>query len=243
MPGSTLPTSIPLVAFADRDAELWGIALDGLLAVGPSTGTGHVDTGTIEQASPDGPWRVSGPRAQLSVLPLGSRAPLAAAEDFAQLCRVEGQVLGEGDERPISGLGMRAPYHRLDGAADSLRAVYAWFSAEDAVALSARRPGGAKGHDHDALTAMVFENGAAVAVADPRLSTTYGEDGAPLRAGVELWLEGEEGTGEYPRRAAAEALGGAVQVGLDGLHVAAHAMRWQSRGQVGDGVYLLVRAQ
>jgi len=243
MPGSTFPTSFALVAFADRDAELWGIALDGVLAVGPTTGNGQVATGTIEQAAQDERWRLSSSSAELSVLPLGSPAPPAAADGFAQLCRVEGHVLGEENKRTISCLGMRAPHHRLDGAADSLRAAYAWFSAEDALALTARRPGEAKGQDRDAVTAMVFEDGVAVAVADPRLSTTYAEDGAPLRAGLELWLEGEEGTKEYPRRAAAEALGGAVRVGLDGLHVSAHAMRWQSRGQVGDGVYLLVRGR
>ena len=43
---------------------------------------------------------------------------------------------------------------------------------------------------------------AAVAIADPRLSTTYDGDGRVIHCGLELW-EGEES--EFPRRAAGEA--------------------------------------
>ncbi len=265
MPGSIFPTAFALVVFADHNADLCGVALDGALAVGPSTGKGRVAAstiklppptdatgtigpgpeghadGTVEQASPDVPWRVSGSSTELSVLPLGPPAAHAAAVGFEQLCRVEGHLVDAEDE-PISCLGMRAAHPRLDGA-ESLRAAYAWFSAGDALALRALRSGGSKGHDRDAVAATVFEDGAAVAVGDPRLSTTYAEDGAPLRSGLELWIEGEDGKVEYPRRAAAEALGGAIRLTVDGLQVSAHAMRWHSRGQVGDGVYVLVGAE
>ena len=44
---------------------------------------------------------------------------------------------------------------------------------------------------------------------------------------------------QYPRRAAADAVGEAVRVQLDGITVAAWPLLWHSRGEEGAGVYIL----
>ncbi len=73
----------------------------------------------------------------------------------------------------------------------------------DGIAVAAVRPRKASGHANDAVHAALLDPCAGVtAVAEPRLSTTYGGDGTPTRAGLELWLEDENE--HYPRRAAGD---------------------------------------
>jgi hypothetical protein len=83
-------------------------------------------------------------------------------------------------------------------------------------------------------------------VSDPRISTTYGADGEPTRAGIELWIgvpasgDGEEQTEhQYPRRLAGEALGARIDWVVDGLSLHAALFRWHSHHRDGPGVYLL----
>ena len=118
------------------------------------------------------------------------------------------------------------------------------FGPDDAVALTALRQRRASGHGGDLVVATVFDPTGAVAVADPRLSTTYAADGTPLRAGMELWLDvAEDSDEQYPRRAAGEATGLRAAATVDGLSVSAHAFWWHSRGTDGAGVYLLAQAR
>jgi hypothetical protein len=146
----------------------------------------------------------------------------------------------DGVGRDVDCLGLRsyaadADLHSLD----SVRQVLAWFAPDDGIALSSRRPRGAKGHDRDAVAAIVLEPDGPVAVAEGRLSTTYAQSGLPARVGLELWLTEEED--QFPRRVAGEALG----VGADGqavdLAVGLHAFRCHSRGRDGGGAYLVAR--
>src|SRR6185437_12972175 len=69
------------------------------------------------------------------------------------------------------------------------RAVTAWIGPSLAVALNARRPRRAAGHGGEQLNAAILrgEPLETVAVADPRLSSTYDGDGLLLRCGLELW--------------------------------------------------------
>ena len=90
-----------------------------------------------------------------------------------------------------------------DGGRALTRAV-AIFLGPVTLALSATRPPGARGHGEERLSAVLVEGDppAEVAIADPRLSTTYDGEGRVMHCGLELW-EGEES--EFPRRAAGEA--------------------------------------
>jgi hypothetical protein len=86
------------------------------------------------------------------------------------------------------------------------RAVWGCFGEELAFALSAERPRRARGHGDERLEAFVARGVplGASAVHDPRLSSTYGPDGALLRAGIEFW-EGDEDEGR-PLRIAGESV-------------------------------------
>jgi hypothetical protein len=109
------------------------------------------------------------------------------------------------------------------------------------MSVTAFRPRKAKAHDGDLLAAAVIAPDGSPPVEDPRLSTTYAGDGWPARAGLELWLAGEEPDQQYPRRASGEALGVRAR-GLAGdLELQAEPFRWHSRGREGAGMYLLAR--
>ena len=96
------------------------------------------------------------------------------------------------------------------------------------------------------MTAALVESGEPRVVADPRLSTTYGGEGVPARAGVELWVsepaEEPETVKEHPHRLAGEATGPQVRWTDGGLGLGAQPFRWHSHGRDGAGVYLLGRA-
>jgi hypothetical protein len=109
------------------------------------------------------------------------------------------------------------------------------------MALTSFRPRKAKAHDRDLLAAAVITPDGSAAVEDSRLSTTYSEGGWPVRAGLELWLDGEEPEQQYPRRASGEATGVQAEALAEGLELRARPFRWHSRGRDGAGMYLLAR--
>ena len=116
-------------------------------------------------------------------------------EGHEKLCRVRGTAAG----RPIDCLGQRG---RSWGTADwsriSLtRSLGAWLDEGPSVVYSAVRPAGAESHADEAHWGALLDADGAVAIDDPRVSTTYDGDGHQRRVGLELWV-GEED--DYPRR-------------------------------------------
>jgi hypothetical protein len=123
---------------------------------------------------------------------------------------------------------------------DSVRIVAAWLPSGRAVGVAAVRPRG--GHaDKDVVTVLVTGEPEPLLVFDPRLSTTYDARGAPLRAGLELWLGVDEEGDQRPLRVAAESTGDRLSAELGGLQLEAYPQRCHSRGEDGAGVYVLVR--
>jgi hypothetical protein len=246
-----------ILAFGELDAGLWGCmwadASDAIAALGTLEAGGQASTGavTVSGSSAAEAWTVAGPawppgagRLSISATAASPPASSSAMPGFEQLCRVRGRALLGGDEREIDCLGVRAARPGLDlGQLDSLREVSAWFEGDEALALTALRPRGARGHERDTVAAAVLDAERVSDVEDPRLSTTYGRDGLPLRAGLELWLasEGDEEQ-QYPRRAAGDALGPGTSLGRAGVELVARPLRWHSRGLEGAGMYLLARA-
>jgi hypothetical protein len=240
------------VAFADLDTGLWGAIWQGerpLVTVGsiePGTASQFVDgvgNEALEHGEEGDAWTVVADGFDVTVSPCRDSVHCTAPDGFDQLCRVRGQVVLGGAERAIDMLGRRSKRHDVDlGRFDSLRDFSAWFAPDDAVALTALRPHRGTGHERDVVVASVFNPSGSLAVADPRLSTTYGADGAPVRAGLELWLTSPEDSEEqYPRRAAGEALGASATGVADALNLAAYPFRCHSRGNDGPGVYLVLR--
>ena len=226
--------AIRTLTFADLESGTWGAAWD--------LGDGQGGFGLVGalSASLTGGWRLEGEGVELEVVADGVRSELE--EGFDELVTVQGRVA----DRSVQCLGRRGERQRLDPADyESIRDVSAWFAPDDGVAVLAARPRRSRGHDAELLTVSAFEAGRSLPIADPRLSTAYGADGSPSRAGLELWLEqpedAEEETHHPPYRAAGEAIGAAATAGTGSLAVEGRLFRWHWRGRDGAGVYVIVR--
>jgi hypothetical protein len=162
---------------------------------------------------------------------------------YEQPVRVHGRAT-VGDARvAVDGLGQRghswgAPdWDRIE----LTRAVSAWMGDDLAVSLTAVRPAGKRDHEAEAVVASILdrdEDGVphAVEVADPRLSTTYDDDGRQRQAGLELWVD-EDG---WPRRAAGEITCG-TSLDLGRLRLDCAFFRWRMEGREGFGRYDVLR--
>lgn len=230
--------SVPVAVFGDRDADVWGVLVGGdtpMLAVAELTAA---DVG-LQPASvdlEDGEiWTLSAPGCALRVERADPVAMTASGDHGLEPCRVSGAATVEGAEREFDVGGIRITGFGLDRS-ESLRLFASWFPAGHEVALLAARPKGAKGHDHDSV-AVVARGEEHPLVVDPRLSTTYDQDGRPRRVGVELWLGEDEDGDLWPRRVAGMATGS--RVGHAGL--SAHAFECASRGETGAGIYVLAQ--
>ena len=233
--------SLRTVSFGDADAGVWGAVADGelrFLALGAGSSTrAELESLTLEYSDEQGDWQLRGDGLELTIEP--ELALAGGPVEFDQRCRVRGGFTLDGHEQAVDCRGIRSS---RDGRTDlrrceAIRSVSGWFGAEDGVALLALRPRAPQGHDEDSVSATLFEHGGPVPVTEPRLSTTYAADGRPLRVSLELWL-GEE-PDDYPRRAAAEALGTPASCAHHGVEAQAELLRWHSRGMEGSGVYLL----
>jgi hypothetical protein len=186
-------------------------------------------------------WRLEADGVALVAAPVGEPVEVQAASDalagWDQLCRVTGTF---GSDQ-FDCLGVRSSWSDdfEPKQFDSIRAVSVWFDPDEAFALTAFRPRKAKHHDGDLLAAAVIAPERSGPVEDPRLSTTYAADGWPTRAGLELWLSGEEPERQYPRRASGAAVGPRAAAAAGELELQAEPFRWHSRGREGAGMYLL----
>src|SRR5205085_3701284 len=176
-----------------------------------------------------------------------------ADDGFDQLVTVRGEVPSDGP-REVELLGCRGERaEELEaGSFELIRDIRAWFSLGEGLAFGAVRPRRASGQADEQVAATIFEAGHPLAVAEPRLSTTYTDEGLPIRATLELWLpqneeEQEEQEAEttvsYPRRAAGRAAGPGITHDLGSLRVHARPFRWRAAGRDGAGVYLLAWAK
>jgi hypothetical protein len=203
-------------------------------------------------ASAGGEWWVAGEGLELAVVP-EPRETTTAENGFDQLVTVRGELPSDG-AREVELLGCRSERgQELDpGTVQLVKDVRAWFSPAEGFACLAIRPNRAAGHAEEQVSATIFEAGQPLAVAEPRLSTTYTEEGLPIRATLELWLPENEEEQEaqetdqavsYPRRAAGEVAGPGVTHTFGSLSMHARPFQWRAAGREGAGVYLLTRAQ
>jgi hypothetical protein len=163
---------------------------------------------------------------------------------YEQLCRVRGTVTVGGRRLTIDGLGQRGhSWGAPDWETMSLaRTLSAWIDDGLAVTLTAVRPAKADAHGREVVAATILERGEdgdgvrPVAVADPRLSTTYDAGGRQRHAGLELWVD-EDG---HPRRAAGEVVCGTT-LDLGRLRLDCAFFRWRMDGREGVGRYDVLR--
>jgi hypothetical protein len=245
--------SLRAVAFGDVSLGRWGAVvspghdLPSFAVLGTNA---VVLPAVIEGDSSSGAeWWVTGDGLELAIAPEAGEAP-AWSDGVDQLVTVRGELPSDG-AREVDLLGCRG--ERADelnpGSLQLLRDVRAWFSLSEGLACVALRPRRASGHGDERVSATLFEAGHPLSVAEPRLSTTYAEDGLPTRATLELWLpESEEEQDDqeavsYPRRAAGVAAGPGVTHDFGPLNVHARPFQWRAAGRDGTGVYLLASVQ
>jgi hypothetical protein len=183
----------------------------------------------------------TGPLAELD--PEHDVARAGGMSGYEQPLRVTGSARVGGARIAIDGLGQRghswgAPdWDRIELA----RTVSAWMGDDLAVSLTAIRPAGKRDQAAEAVAASILERdeageARALAVADPRLSTTYDGAGRQQRAGLELWI-GQDG---WPRRAAGEIACG-TSLALGRLRLDCAFFRWHMEGREGFGRYDVLR--
>lgn len=234
-------TQLRLFVFGELDGEPWGVAATselGSVATFADAASAHGDT-------PEEPWWLVADGVELEFEPTSASKELGGdGEGVVQLARVKGRLGAE----EVDCFGIRGVGEMIYRPFESIRVAAGWLAGADGFALCALRPEGAAGQDADAVSAAVFEAGEALPIAEPRLSTVYGHDGVPVRAGLELWLqepdelEDEDGSPrQFPRRAAGEALGAAALLEVGPLELRAEQFRWHLRGEDAAGVYLLAR--
>lgn len=245
-----LADGAPAAARAEGDVQLtpegWGtVSAAGLSTevIEPLESWRLSWSGETGEGEPDG--------LELEFTALGGPAVLEPASPVAQtggmqgyeaLCRVRGLVTLAGRERTIDCLGQRGhSWGAPDwGQIELARSVSAWLDEQEGgLTLSAVRPVGARGHDSEAVAAVLWrgEPPVAVAVQDARLSTTYDPAGHHRRAGLELWL-GEED--EFPLRGAGQLRCGA-SLDLGRLRLDCGFYDWQLDGRHGVGRYDIIR--
>jgi hypothetical protein len=181
-----------------------------------------------------------------AALPPASPAARAGGfEGYDQLCRVTGTVTAAGAQRSIACLGQRGhswgtpAWDRIERA----RTLSAWLDEGLGLSLTAVRDSAAEAHGGEAIAAFMWqpadagELAAAVAIADPRLSTTYDEGGRQRSAGLELYVNEDDG---YARRAAGEVACGTT-LDLGELRLDCSFFTWRMDGHEGVGRYDIVR--
>ena len=156
---------------------------------------------------------------------------------YEQLCGVTGTVRADGRIAEVRCLGQRGhgwgepDWSRIESA----RTVAAWPNAGYGLALASVRPQGAA-HADELVWASLLDEEGTLRVEDTRLSTTYDAEGRQRRAGLELWLDGDE----YPHRGSGEVLCGST-LDLGQLRLDCAFFRWRIDGESGVGRYDVLR--
>jgi hypothetical protein len=158
---------------------------------------------------------------------------------YEQLCHVHGTAHVGTQTREVRCLGQRGHTWGVPDweHMDAVRVLAAWIDDGTGVVLRAVRPAGAAAHGDEQSWAAVLGAAGNLRVDEPRLSTTYDDQGHPRRAGLELWI-GEDD--DYPRRVVGEILCGST-VALGGLRLDLSFVRWRMAGRSGIGRYDVLR--
>jgi hypothetical protein len=164
-----------------------------------------------------------------------SLAGLTGVESYEQLCELSGNIELGSRSFPLRCLGRRV--HSWGEVAwdriETMRSLYGVSGERRAIVFESARPTGSDGHgDERRVAHLIAAQEEPQAFEDARLSTVYGEDGLPAKAGLELFRSGEE----YPQR-----LGGRAVHAVwsdDGVGRSAISFfRWSMEGSPAFGLY------
>jgi hypothetical protein len=164
----------------------------------------------------------------------GAVVQAAGVRRYEQICRARGEIRVEGRQTEIDGVGRRAHAWGEPGAA-RLRSLYA-VAGDRAVTVTAVRPRGVEQHGAEQIGAYLVRSQEQPEIfEDTRLSTIYDAAGRPRKAGLELFLPGDE----YPRRVSGEAI---CQATGARDHIEAACFRWSLDGDPAQGGYHVISA-
>jgi hypothetical protein len=162
-------------------------------------------------------------------------ARTAGIHRYEQICEIRGKATVRGRELSIRCPGRR---HHSWGAHDwaeleRWRSLYAAPDADGAVTVLSALPAGSAGHGDELRGAYLLTGqDSPVPFEEVRISTVYGSDQLPDKAGLELFMPGDE----YPSRVSGESVCGAsVELGVQSVSVS--FFRWSVDGRPALGVY------
>ena len=210
--------------------EDWGEAHAGPVALRTIEPLRHW-TAALEttNAAIDCELRASGPAVEITHVPGLSR--------YAHLAAVEGRVTIGGKETRVRGQALRT--HSWGTRTDARRR-FVTAAAEDGalVEVAADRPRGSDAHGDELVGGEILDaQDWAGPLEHVRLSTVYGADGIPRKAGLELYRPGDE----FPARLSGEAVGGATME-IGGSTRTLAFFGWSLAGRPAWGTYELESA-
>jgi len=149
-----------------------------------------------------------------------------------QLFEVDGTLTAGGNATKLRGTGLRADGRGETAAGRRRRFVSAATADGRLVTVMAVAPATTTPHGEELVAGYVVDSGSddPAPYEEVRLSTIYGADGLPRKAGAELYRPGDE----LPARLSGEAVLGAV---LGDASIS--FFRWTMTGQPGWGTYEL----
>ena len=203
---------------------------------------------TIEQ--PFERWRLllDAPEARIELdlhaltAPAGLSEPATSAAGraaglhrYAQLCTATGTAEIGGQRRAVEAPAVRT--HRWGPVGEVIRTRFLTVASKqgDLLTVAAVQPPGAQAHGEELVVAHTTRAGDGD---DPlpfetvRVSTVFGEDGLPVKAGAELFRPGDE----FPSRLAGTAAGG-ITGALPGTRASLTLFRFTLDGVPGFGSY------
>jgi hypothetical protein len=158
----------------------------------------------------------------------------AGIEQYEQLCGVTGRVEARGRKYDVNGLGRRVHCWGTFGWSefDRWRSLYAVSASGRAVSVLAVMPSGSKGHGEELRVARLLDEDEPRQFEDVYLSTVYGRDGLPSKAGLELWTADDE----LPHRFGGEAIC-AMRAERPDHELTVSFFRWSIDGEPAYGCY------
>jgi hypothetical protein len=223
------------LSFHDTAHELHGTVRSGMTLLFDAGAPSTVDVEATFERSGDGWTAAVGDALTLTFTASSPGVDLGGASTWV------GRATGRVGSRALDCIGVAT--ETVDPPSwselDALRSVAAVFDEGNAVLALARRPRGSYGHGEELVRGWIRRDGEPLAIEEARISTVYDGDGRQRKAGLELWMPGED----FPRRASGSARAGA-SITLEGLRVHAAVFDWRMEGRDGIGGYdIVVREQ
>ncbi len=219
--------------FADRASGLRGWLMPGVALLFEGERELFAGPGDVSVAVEGG-----GGRAELRSESLSATVEVRSAAEPGPVSAGPASVELEldGKRRSIRGAG---GFGAADLDGELVRTLLALREDGSSLALRSTRPQGARDHAAEHAEAWLLEGDGAEprVIEEPLLSTEYDSGGVHSRAGLELWMGGDD---ELPLRGAGTRVAGA-ELAIDGWRIDAALFDWSVEGIEGAGSYLIWR--